>query len=65
MAAIGLVAPDNLNLPPPLVHAASDAVLLGTAIEKFIGEVYNTELPQTVALENIAEAGYIIHLIEL
>ena len=56
---------DNLNLPPPLVHAAGDAVVLGTALQKFIGGVYNTELPPTVALENIAEAAYIIYLIQL
>ena len=37
MAAIGRAALDNLNLPPPLVHAAGDAVVLGTALEKFIG----------------------------
>ena len=56
---------NNLNLPPPLVHAAGDAVVLGTALQKFIGGVYNTELPPTVALENIAEAAYIIYLIQL
>ena len=65
MAAIGRAALDNLNLPPPLVHAAGDAVVLGTALEKFIRGVYNTKLPPTVALENIAEAGYIIYLIQL
>ena len=65
MVAIGRAALDNLNLPPPLVHAASDAVVLGTALEKFIGGVYNTEQPPTVALENIAEAGNIIYLIQL
>ena len=65
MAAIGCTAPDNLNLPPPLVHASRDAVVIGTALEKFIGAVYNTELPPTVALEDIAKAGYIIHLIHL
>ena len=65
MAATGRAAPDTLNLPPPLVHAAGDAVVLGTALEKFIGGVYNTERPPTVALENIAEAGYIIYLIRL
>ena len=63
MAAIGRAALDNLNLPPPLVHAAGDAVVPGTALEQFIGGVYNTELPPTVALENIAEAGYIIYLV--
>ena len=65
MAGIGRAAVDNLNMPPPLVHGAGDAVVLGTALEKFIGAVYNTELPPTVALENIAEAGYIIYLIQL
>ena len=65
MAAIGRAALENLNLPPPVVHAAGDAVVLGTALEKFMGGVYNTELPPTVALENIAEAGYIIYLIQL
>ena len=65
MAAEGRAALDNLNLPPPLVHAAGDAVVLGTALEKFIGGVYNTELPPTVALENMVEAGYIICLIKL
>ena len=38
---------------------------MGTALEKCIGGVYNTELPPTVALENIAEAGYIIYPIQL
>ena len=65
MAAIGRAALDNLNLPPPLVHAAANAVVLSTALETFIGGLYNTELPPTVALENIAEAGYIIYLIQL
>ena len=65
MAAIGRAALGNLILPPPLVHAAGDAVVLVTALGKFIGGVYNTELPPTVALENIAEAGYIIYLIQL
>ena len=65
MAAIGRAAPNNLNLPPPLVHAVGDAVVLGTALEKFIGGVYNTEPPPTVAVENIAEAGYIIYLIHI
>ena len=65
MAAIRRAAVHNLNLPPPLVHAAGDALCLGTALEKFIGGVYNTELAPTVALENIAEAGYIIYLIQL
>ena len=65
MAAIGRAALDNLNLPPRLVHAAGDAVVLGTALEKFIGGVHSTELPPTVAVENIAEAGYIIYLIQL
>ena len=37
MAAVGRTAPDNLILPPPLVHAAHDAVVLGMAAEKFIG----------------------------
>ena len=54
MAAIGRIAPANLNLSPPLVHAAGDAVVLGIALEKFIGRVYNTELSPTVAVENIA-----------
>ena len=57
-AAIGRAALYNLNLPAPLVHAAGDAVVLVTALENFIGGVYNKELPPTVALENIAEAGY-------
>ena len=35
------------------------------ALEKFVGGVYNTQLPPKVALENIAEAGYIIYLIQL
>ena len=65
MAAIGRPAPDNLNLPPPLVHDVSDAVVLGRALEKFIGGVYNTGLPPTVALDNIAEAGYIFYVIQL
>ena len=65
MAAIGCTAPDNLNLPPPLVHAVSDAVVLGTAPKYFIGGFYNTQLPPTVALENIAKAGYIVDLIQL
>ena len=65
MAAIGRTPLDNLNLPPPVVHAAGYAVVLGMALEKFIGGVYNIELPPTVALENIAEAGYIIYLIQL
>ena len=65
MAAVGRAALDNLNLPPPLVHAACDAVVLGTALEKFIGGCFNTEPPPTVALENIAEAGYIIYLVHL
>ena len=64
MAAIGRAAVDNLSLPPPLFHAAGDAVVLGTALEKFIGGFYNTQLPPTVAMENIAEARYIIYLIE-
>ena len=65
MAAIGLAALDNLNLLPPLVHAACDAVVLGTTVEKFIGGVCNTQLPPTVALEDIAEGGYLIYLIQL
>ena len=36
-AALGRTALDNLNLPPPLVHAAGHAVVLGTALEKIIG----------------------------
>ena len=55
MAAMSGAAPDNLNLPPLLVHAAGNAVVLNTALEKFIGGGYNTELPPTVALESIAE----------
>ena len=65
MAAIGRAALDTLNLPPALVHATSNAVVLGTALEKFIGGVYITELPPTVALENIAEARYIMYLVWL
>ena len=65
MVAVGRAAPDNLNLPPPLVHAAGDSVVPGTALEKFIGGVYSTQLPPTVTLENIAEAGYIVYLIQL
>ena len=65
MVAIGRAAVDNLNMLPPLVHAAGDAVILGTALQKFIGGVYNTELPPTIAVENIAEAGYIFYLIQL
>ena len=65
MPAMGLAALDSQNLPPPLVHAAGDAVVLGTALEKFIGGVYNTELPPTVAVENIAKGGYILYLIQL
>ena len=42
-----------------------NAVVLGTALEKFIRGVYNTELPPTVAMEDITEAGYIIYLIQL
>ena len=65
MAAIGRAAPDNLNMRAPLVHTASDAVVLGTALGKFIGGVYNTGLPPTVAQEDIAEARYIMYLIQL
>ena len=65
MADIGRAALDNLDLPPPLVHAAGDAVVQGTALEKFIGGGHNTELPPTVTLENIPKAGYIIYLIQL
>ena len=46
MVAIGRAPLDNLNLPPPVVHAAGDAVILGTALEKFIGGVYNTDCRQ-------------------
>ena len=57
MAAICRAALDNLNVPPPLVHVAGDAVVLGTTLQKFIRGVYHTDLPPTVPLENIAEAG--------
>ena len=65
MVPVGRAALDNLNLPPPLAHSAHDAVDMGAALEKFIGGVYNTELPLTVALEDINEVGYIIYLIQL
>ena len=65
MGAKGRAAPDDVNLLPPVVHAAQDAVVLGTTLKKFIGGVHNTELPPAVALEDIAEAGYIIYLIQL
>ena len=64
MAALGRAAHDNLNLPP-LVHAAHDTVVLGRALEKFIGGSYNTELPPTIALAGIAEARCIIYLIRV
>ena len=64
MAPIGRAAPDILNLAAPPVHAAS-CPCLGYGSRKIHGGVYNTELPPTVALENIAEAGYIIYLIQL
>ena len=51
MVAVGRAAPDNLNVPPLMVHAAHDAVVFGTALQKFVGGIYNTELPPTVALE--------------
>ena len=37
MAAVVRAALANLNLPPPLVHVGHDAVVLGTALEKFLG----------------------------
>ena len=65
MGAVGWAALDNLALSPPLAHAAHDAIVLGTALEKFIGEGYNTELPPTVSLEDITEARYMIYLMRL
>ena len=65
MAPVGRAALENLNLPPPLVHAGHHAMVLGTAFAKFLDGVYNTELPPTAALENIVEAGYIIYRIHL
>ena len=59
MAPVGQAALEMLSLPPPLAHAAHDAIVLGAALEKFIRGVYNTAL----ALEDITEAGYIIYLI--
>ena len=64
-AAIGRATRDNPILPPPLVHAPRDAVVLRTSLEKFIGRVYNTELPPMVALEDIVEARSIIYFIHL
>ena len=63
MALVGRAALDKLSLPPPLAHAAHDAILLGTALEKFVGGVFNTQAPPTVAIKDITEAGDIIYLI--
>ena len=65
MVAEGRTALGNLAPPPPLAQVAHDAVVLGKALEKFIGEGYNTELPPTVALEDITEAGCMIYLVQL
>ena len=46
MAASRRAALYSLAPPPPLAHAAHDAVVLGTALENFIGGVYNTQLPR-------------------
>ena len=37
MAPVGRAPLDNLNLPLPLARVAHDAVVLGTALEKFMG----------------------------
>ena len=37
MPLVGRTLQDTLNLPPAVAHGADDAVVLGTALEKFIG----------------------------